>query len=42
MTDRQSIFDTVAGLGAATLRVRERAIEQDQRAGGITFRVMGQ
>ena len=38
----KTIFDAVAGLGAATLRARERAIEQDQRAGGITFRVMGQ
>ncbi|WP_308214554.1 carboxylate--amine ligase/circularly permuted type 2 ATP-grasp protein [Mycolicibacterium doricum] len=38
----KAIFDSVASLGAARLRARESAIEQDQRAGGITFRVNGQ
>jgi glutamate---cysteine ligase / carboxylate-amine ligase len=38
----RSVLDTIAGLGVAQLRSREVAIEQDQRAENITFRVTGQ
>ena len=38
----RSVLDTIAGLGVAQLRSREAAIEQEQRADNITFRVTGQ
>ena len=38
----EKILHTVAQLGVAVLRSRERDIEQDQRADNITFRVKGQ
>jgi glutamate---cysteine ligase / carboxylate-amine ligase len=38
----RNVLDTIAGLGAAQLRSREAAIEQEQRADQITFRVAGQ
>lgn len=38
----EKVLHTVADLGAAVLRSREGAIEQDQRAEGIMFRVSGQ
>ncbi|MGO9035437.1 glutamate--cysteine ligase [Mycobacterium sp.] len=38
----RSALDTIAGLGVAQLRSREVAIEQEQRAENITFRVTGQ
>ncbi|MDT5175176.1 MAG: glutamate---cysteine ligase / carboxylate-amine ligase, partial [Mycobacterium sp.] len=38
----RTVLDTIAGLGAAELRLREGRIEQDQRAENITFRVTGQ
>jgi carboxylate-amine ligase len=38
----RSVFDAIAGLGAAQLRSRESAIEQEQRAENVTFRVTGQ
>jgi glutamate---cysteine ligase / carboxylate-amine ligase len=38
----RSVLDTIAGLGVAQLRSREVAIEQEQRAENITFRVTGQ
>jgi glutamate---cysteine ligase / carboxylate-amine ligase len=38
----RSVLDTIAGLGVAQLRLREAAIEQEQRADNITFRVTGQ
>ena len=38
----EKILHTVADLGVAVLRSREGAIEQDQRAENITFRVSGQ
>jgi carboxylate-amine ligase len=36
------VLDTIAGLGAAALRLREGGIEQEQRADSVTFRVTGQ
>ncbi len=36
------VLETMASLGAAALRSREGAIEQEQRAEDITFRVTGQ
>jgi glutamate---cysteine ligase / carboxylate-amine ligase len=38
----RSVLDTIAVLGMAELRSREVAIEQEQRAENITFRVTGQ
>jgi glutamate---cysteine ligase / carboxylate-amine ligase len=38
----RTVLDTIAGLGAAELRLREGHIEQEQRAESITFRVTGQ
>lgn len=38
----RNVLDTIAGLGAAKLRSREAAIEQEQRADNVTFRVTGQ
>jgi glutamate---cysteine ligase / carboxylate-amine ligase len=37
-----AVLDTIARLGVAQLRLREGAIEQDQRADNVTFRVAGQ
>jgi glutamate---cysteine ligase / carboxylate-amine ligase len=38
----RTVLDTVARLGVAQLRFREGAIEQEQRADNVTFRVAGQ
>jgi glutamate---cysteine ligase / carboxylate-amine ligase len=38
----RKVFDTIAGLGVTQLRSRESAIEQEQRAENVTFRVSGQ
>jgi glutamate---cysteine ligase / carboxylate-amine ligase len=38
----REVLDTIARLGATELRSREGAIEQDQRADNVTFRVTGQ
>ncbi|MDT5179273.1 MAG: glutamate---cysteine ligase / carboxylate-amine ligase [Mycobacterium sp.] len=38
----ETILNTVADLGVATLRAREGDVEQDQRAENVTFRVSGQ
>jgi glutamate---cysteine ligase / carboxylate-amine ligase len=38
----RAVLDTVARLGVTQLRSREAAIEQEQRADNITFRVSGQ
>jgi carboxylate-amine ligase len=40
--DYTKVLETMAGLGAATLRAREDSVEQEQRAENITFRVTGQ
>ena len=36
------VLDTIAGLGVTQLRSRESAIEQEQRAENVTFRISGQ
>ena len=40
--DYRPVLDAIARLGAAQLRSREEAIEQEQRADNVTFRVAGQ
>ncbi len=38
----RAVLDTIAGLGVGQLRLRQAAVEQEQRTDKVTFRVTGQ